>query len=153
MSPQRVLVTAGAAGIGKEIVRAFAAAGARVFACDIDAPALENLTRQISGVRTGVCDVSKRADVERMVADGAAALGGLDVLVNNAGIAGPTAPVEQIEPDDWENEGLARVMLYSGCDALSRRSPPIRHSAGQYETQPPRASPFSLRSRPPGPRK
>jgi NAD(P)-dependent dehydrogenase (short-subunit alcohol dehydrogenase family) len=68
MSPQRVLVTA----------------GARVFACDIDAAALESLTREISGVRTGVCDVSKRADVERMVVDGVAALGGLDVLVNNS---------------------------------------------------------------------
>lgn len=50
MIPQRVLVTAGAAGIGKEIVRAFAAGGARVFACDIDAAALESLTREIVGL-------------------------------------------------------------------------------------------------------
>lgn len=99
---QRVLVTAGASGIGREIVRAFAAGGARVFVCDIDAQALTALAGEIPAVTVGICDVSKRAEVERMVADCAQALGGLDVLVNNAGIAGPTAPVETMDPDAWE---------------------------------------------------
>ncbi|HEV2593779.1 MAG TPA: SDR family oxidoreductase, partial [Sphingomicrobium sp.] len=47
-------------------------------------------------------DVSKRVDVERMVSECVQVLGGLDVLVNNAGIAGPTAPVEEMDPDEWE---------------------------------------------------
>ncbi|NEM99440.1 SDR family oxidoreductase [Pontibacter burrus] len=99
---QKVIVTAGAAGIGLEIVKAFAASGANVFVCDIDEAALMELEHNVPGVVTKVCDVSKRSDVEAMVAFGAQALGGLDVLVNNAGISGPTSPVEEIDPDEWE---------------------------------------------------
>lgn len=57
---QRVLVTAGASGIGREIARAFRESGAAVFVCDIDAKALDALKQEIPGVATGVCDVSKR---------------------------------------------------------------------------------------------
>jgi NAD(P)-dependent dehydrogenase (short-subunit alcohol dehydrogenase family) len=99
---QRVLVTAGAAGIGREIARAFAAQGAKVFICDIDAKALDAVSQEIKGVITKTCDISKRGDIEAMVPFAVNALGGLDVLVNNAGISGPTAPVEEINPDDWE---------------------------------------------------
>lgn len=99
---QRVLITAGAAGIGKEIAKAFAGGGASVCVCDIDAKALEAAAKEIAGLKTIVCDVSKRSDIERMVAGAVEALGGLDVLVNNAGIAGPTAPVEEADPDQWE---------------------------------------------------
>jgi len=102
MNNQRVLVTAGAAGIGREIVRAFAAGGATVFVCDIDAEGLRALAEEIEGLKTGVCDVSRRSDIERMVGEAVQALGGLDVLVNNAGISGPTAPVEDMDPDEWE---------------------------------------------------
>jgi NAD(P)-dependent dehydrogenase (short-subunit alcohol dehydrogenase family) len=102
MSNQRVLITAGASGIGREIARAFSADGASVFICDLDVKGLEALAKEIPGVKTGICDISKRPDIERMVAAGVSALGGLDVLVNNAGISGPTAPVEEIDPDDWE---------------------------------------------------
>jgi NAD(P)-dependent dehydrogenase (short-subunit alcohol dehydrogenase family) len=99
---QRVLVTAGASGIGKEIARAYAAIGAKVCVCDINANALDAAAKEIPGLKTVVCDVSKRDDIERMVAASVEALGGLDVLVNNAGIAGPTAPVEDADPDKWE---------------------------------------------------
>ncbi len=99
---QRVLVTAGASGIGREIVRAFAAQGAKVFVCDIDAKGLDNLAQEIPGLATMVCDLSKRADIEAMVPFGVNAMGGLDVLVNNAGISGPTAPVEEMDPDAWD---------------------------------------------------
>jgi len=99
---QRVLVTAGASGIGREIARAFAARGAGVFVCDIDAGGLDALAAEVAGLETAVCDVSKRQEIESMVASAAASLGGLDVLVNNAGISGPTAPVEEMDPDAWE---------------------------------------------------
>jgi len=102
MTNQRVLITAGAAGIGREIARAFAAMGASIFVCDIDAAGLDLLAAEIANLKTGLCDVSKRPDIERMVSACVAALGGLDVLVNNAGIAGPTAPVETLDPDEWE---------------------------------------------------
>ena len=99
---QRVLVTAGASGIGREIARAFAAQGATVFVCDIDAKGLESLAQEIPGLGIKVCDISKREDIERMIACCVDVLGGLDVLVNNAGIAGPTAPVEEVEPEEWD---------------------------------------------------
>jgi len=102
MTKQRVLVTAGAAGIGRQITGAFAANGATVFVCDIDARALGATTTELSGVKGSLCDVSKRQDIERMMVECVQALGGLDVLVNNAGIAGPTAPVEEMDPDEWE---------------------------------------------------
>jgi NAD(P)-dependent dehydrogenase (short-subunit alcohol dehydrogenase family) len=99
---QRVLVTAGASGIGKEIAIAYAKAGAKVCVCDINATALDFMADDIPGLKTIVCDISKRSDIEHMVPSAIAALEGLDVLVNNAGIAGPTAPVETVDPDHWE---------------------------------------------------
>jgi NAD(P)-dependent dehydrogenase (short-subunit alcohol dehydrogenase family) len=99
---QRVFVTAGGSGIGKEIARAFANSGAKVCVCDIDSSALEASAKEIPGLITVVCDVSKRQDIERVVPMAVASLGGLDVLVNNAGVAGPTAPVENIDPDAWD---------------------------------------------------
>src|SRR4051812_31438328 len=96
---QRVLVTAGASGIGREIARAFSAIGASVCVCDINEKALDTAAKDIPGLKTIVCDVSKRNEIERMVASAVEVLGGLDVLVNNAGISGPTAPVD---PDKWE---------------------------------------------------
>lgn len=98
----RVLVTAGAGGIGRAITEAFVSAGASVFVCDIDEAALQEMQAQLPGVRTSACDIADRAAAARMVADAACALGGLDVLINNAGIAGPTASVAEMDPDAWE---------------------------------------------------
>jgi NAD(P)-dependent dehydrogenase (short-subunit alcohol dehydrogenase family) len=98
----RVLVTAGAAGIGRAIVGLFHEHGARIHICDIDKEALERCRRELPDVTQSVADVSSRADVERLFVDVKRELGGLDVLVNNAGIAGPTAKIEDIAPDDWE---------------------------------------------------
>lgn len=99
---QRVLITAGAAGIGREFARAFTANGAKVFICDIDLKSLDTLAREIPGLVAKPCDMASRAQIERMVPQAVEALGGLDVLINNAGIAGLTLPVEQYPPDDWD---------------------------------------------------
>ena len=92
---QRVLVTAGASGIGLAIVRAFAANGAKVAVVDIDTNGLEALSKELPGVHVAVCDLSDRTSIEKMVPEAIQSLGGLDVLVNNAGISGPTASVEE----------------------------------------------------------
>lgn len=102
MKTQRVLVTAGASGIGREIVRAFVAQGAEVFVVDLNAAGLDELARESDRIHTAVCDMSSRSQIEAMVPAAVAALGGLDVLVNNAGISGPTAPVESFDPDAWD---------------------------------------------------
>ena len=100
--PQRVLITAGAAGIGREFARAFAANGAKVFVCDIDEAALGAIAKEIPGLTAQRCDMASRTEIARMVPAAVEALGGLDVLINNAGIAGLTLPVEQYPPDDWD---------------------------------------------------
>ena len=123
---QRVLVTAGAAGIGREIARAFAANGAKVFVCDIDARALDVLAAQMPGLATMVCDVARRLEVERMVASAATSLGGLDVLINNAGIAGPTAPVEDFDPDEWDK--VVRVNLTGAFNVTRCAVPHLKKS-------------------------
>jgi hypothetical protein len=73
---QRILVTAGASGIGREIVRAFCAGGASVFVCDIDSKALQATSAELAGVKTGLCDISKRHDIERMMMECVRAMGG-----------------------------------------------------------------------------
>lgn len=99
---QKVLITAGAAGIGLEMAKAFSAKGSRVFICDINEPALKNAQQSIPGVHIAVCDMSDCNAIEKMMRVCSETLGGLDVLINNAGIAGPTAPVEDIDPDEWD---------------------------------------------------
>ncbi|MBL8535687.1 MAG: SDR family oxidoreductase [Betaproteobacteria bacterium] len=98
----RVLVTAGAAGIGLKVAQAFDAEGARVHVCDVDQKALDALVVSNPRITSSVCDVSDRASVARLFQDAITHLGGLDCLVNNAGIAGPTGPVHEISPEDWD---------------------------------------------------
>ena len=99
---RRILVTAGASGIGREFVRAFSALGDVVFVCDIDANALKVLKTEIPEIIIHVCDIAKRSEIEEMVNAAVNALGGIDVLINNAGIAGPTSPVDEIDPAEWD---------------------------------------------------
>ncbi|MBO1075028.1 SDR family oxidoreductase [Roseomonas marmotae] len=119
----RVLVTAGAAGIGRGIVEAFHAEGARVFTCDLDAAGLKTLPPEV-GHR--VADVADRAQVGALFEDAVAHLGGLDVLVNNAGIAGPTGKVEEIAPEDWDR--CLEVCLTSQFNCARLAVPHLRAS-------------------------
>lgn len=97
----RVLVTAGATGIGAAIADRFRSAGAQVSVLDQDADAVRAASEADPGRHCVVGDVASQADTERWVDDVVSRWGGLDVLVNNAGIAGPTARVEDVEPAAW----------------------------------------------------
>lgn len=103
----RVLITGGASGIGLVIANAFAEAGSRVHVCDVSEQAIDALNdagRLHAGepISATLADVSEPAAVERVFADVGRALGGLDVLVNNAGIAGPTGGIDELDPVQWE---------------------------------------------------
>lgn len=95
---RRVLITAGAAGIGRAMAVAFAASGARVWVADVDAAALETCPADWGRARV---DVSDQAAMATLFAELAAGWGGLDVLCANAGTPGPTAPVENVTLADW----------------------------------------------------
>jgi NAD(P)-dependent dehydrogenase (short-subunit alcohol dehydrogenase family) len=120
------LITAGAAGIGREFARAFTAAGAKVFVCDIDTKALEAIAAEIPGLIAQRCDMSRRADIERMVPEAVARLGGLDVLINNAGIAGMTLPVAEYPPDEWDK--VVAVNLTGMFDVTRLAIPHLKQS-------------------------
>jgi NAD(P)-dependent dehydrogenase (short-subunit alcohol dehydrogenase family) len=102
LNEQRILITAGAAGIGRAIAEAFEREGARVFVCDVDATALARLATEQPGIDQCAADVANRTQVATLFDAAMAALGGLDCLVNNAGIAGPTGKVEAIDPAEWD---------------------------------------------------
>ncbi|HRJ68704.1 MAG TPA: SDR family oxidoreductase [Beijerinckiaceae bacterium] len=123
----RVLITAGAGGIGLEVARAFSREGAKVFVCDVDAAALQALATQDPTIRGVHCDVADRAAVARMFEEAVGWLGGLDVLVNNAGIAGPTARVEEVRPEDWDR--CLEVCLTSQFTCARLAVPHLKKSA------------------------
>jgi NAD(P)-dependent dehydrogenase (short-subunit alcohol dehydrogenase family) len=123
----RVLVTAGAAGIGRAIATTFLDHGARVHVCDVDRAALDEARRLMPAATQSVADVARLADVERLFADVRRDLGGLDVLVNNAGIAGPTARVEDIAPEDWDR---CIAVDLNGMFYCTRLAMPLLKAAG-----------------------
>jgi len=98
----RVLVTAGASGIGLATARAFAREGARIQVCDIDEKALAAVGASDPGFAQSICDVADPAAVARLFDKVKSDLGGLDALINNAGIAGPTAACEEVALADWQ---------------------------------------------------
>lgn len=100
----RVIVTAGGSGIGLAIARAFLEGGAVVEVCDVDAAALEAARAglaPVGTVGTTIADVSDQDAVDGFVGDAVGRMGGVDVLVNNAGISGPGGRVEDLDPDEW----------------------------------------------------
>jgi NAD(P)-dependent dehydrogenase (short-subunit alcohol dehydrogenase family) len=123
----RVLVTAGASGIGAVVARAFHEAGSRVHVCDIDRAALDRLNAEAPGITGSMADASVAADVDLVFDDVQGMLGGLDVLVNNAGIAGPTGPIESIDGTGWER--TVAVNLNSQY-YFARRAVPLLKQAG-----------------------
>jgi NAD(P)-dependent dehydrogenase (short-subunit alcohol dehydrogenase family) len=97
----RTLVTAGAGGIGAAIAAAFAEMGAEVHVCDIDSAALAKFQKRFPSSQTTTADVANERQVASVFEIQRTRFGGLDVLVNCAGIAGPTAGIDGIKEQDW----------------------------------------------------
>ena len=96
---KRALITAGAGGIGLEIARRFAAAGARLAICDIDEDALARARAEFPGALVERTDMGSEAAIDALFDRLREGFGGLDILVNNAGIAGETGPIETLSVD------------------------------------------------------
>ena len=99
----KAVVTAAASGIGLEIAKRFASEGASVFIGDRNADAVARAIAEISGIDGAVVELGDHDQVPEFINQAIATLGGIDVLINNVGIAGPTALLENVTPEDWDN--------------------------------------------------
>lgn len=117
-----VLVTAGAAGIGRAIADAFVSRGATVHICDIDRAAVEDFLQHNPRATASVTDISSLEQVDHMFDELESRHGSLDVLVNNAGIGGPTAEIADVEPSEWDR---TLAVGLNGNFYCSRRAAPL----------------------------
>jgi len=127
LAGKRVLVTAGGAGIGKAIATTLASAGAKVHICDIDDAALTATRAEFPALSASLTDVGDEAAVDKLFADIHTTLGGLDILVNCAGIAGPNAAIEDIAVEDWRRTIAINLDATYLC---TRRAVPLLKAAG-----------------------
>jgi len=123
----RVLITAGAQGIGLAMARKFVESGADVHICDVDAQALEAARASLPALGASLTDVSDEAQVLKMFDALAQRWGALDVLVNNAGVSGPTSRLEDTDLASWRN--TLEVNL-TGTFLCARSAVPLLRAAG-----------------------
>ncbi|MGH6952809.1 MAG: SDR family oxidoreductase [Alphaproteobacteria bacterium] len=124
----RVVVTAGGSGIGRAIAESFARAGARVHVCDIERRTLDELGAAEPAIGATLADVAEPREVDRLFDEALERLGGLDALINNAGISGPTAAVEDLSPSDWDRTMAVNVSGQFYC--VRRAVPPMKRAGG-----------------------
>ncbi len=125
-SAQRVCVTGGASGIGRAIADAFVAQGASVSVADVDATAVD-AAAGLGDRDAMVVDVADADAVDAWVGDLQSRWGGVDVLVNNVGTAGPAGWVEDLSLDAW------RACLGAGLEShflTCRRIVPVMKAQG-----------------------
>ena len=124
----RAIITAAASGIGRVIAETLLENGAQVHICDVIEERLAECREKMPAIGTTLADVSDPAQVDRLFENAAAQLGGLDVLVNNAGIAGPTARVEEIKPEEWDRTMSVNI---NGQFYCARKAVPLLKEAGR----------------------
>lgn len=123
-----VVISAGGGGAGRVIAETFANAGAHVSVCDVDGNALDALSTANPSIAVTRMDASDEQQVDAFFAAAEARNGGVDVVVNNVGIAGPTAPIEAIGLAEWE--ASLRVNLTSHF-LFARRAIPGMKARGK----------------------
>ncbi len=124
---KRVVITAAAQGLGRAMAEAFLAAGARVHICDLEVVRLEAFRDATPALGATVADVAAPDEVARLFAEAEDRLGGLDVLVNNAGIAGPAGPIEDCAIEDWRRTVAVGL---DGAFHCLRHAVPLLKAAG-----------------------
>ena len=100
---KRAIVTGAASGFGEGIARKFVAEGAKVIVADRDGERAERAASALGASAFAVCaDVTRSADVQAMVAAAEAQFGGLDILINNAGMGHLPQPLEALPEDEFD---------------------------------------------------
>ena len=122
-----MLISGAASGIGRKIAEAFLGQGANVHICDSSADMIAEFIVANPTATATQADVANVADVDRVFADVKQHYGALNALINNAGIAGPTATVDNVEPTDWDQ---CIAVDLSSAFYMTRRAVPLLKSAG-----------------------
>src|SRR6516165_8761923 len=133
LADARVVVTGGASNIGRGIVHAFAAEGARIVISDIDGPQAEKVRAEAkelgaSEVNVVIADLTKPGAAEAAVGGAQTAWGGLDVLVNNAGWSVPGFVASDTDRDKWQR--TIEINLFSAIAATQAAIPLMKEVGG-----------------------
>ena len=127
MTNATVLISGAASGIGRKVAEAFLSQGANVHICDSSADMIAEFVAANPTATATHADVSIVADVDRVFADLKQQYGALNTLINNAGIAGPTATVDNVDPTDWDR---CIAVDLSSAFYMTRRAVPLLKAAG-----------------------
>jgi NAD(P)-dependent dehydrogenase (short-subunit alcohol dehydrogenase family) len=122
-----VLISGGASGIGQCVAERFIERGDSVHICDVAPDLVADFLARNPGATGTVADIGNREHVDRVFADLEKHHKRIDVLVNNAGIAGPSARVEEHDEDGWDK--CVQVNL-SGTFYVTRRAVPLMRASG-----------------------
>ncbi len=122
-----VLITAGASGIGRVMAESFVKQKAKVHIADLSQAAIDDCLQANPDMTASLCDVSNSEQVSDLFESFSAQYQQLDILINNAGIAGPTAAVEDIDIASWQQ--TLDVDL-SGSFMVTRLAVPLLKAAG-----------------------
>lgn len=98
---RKVFISAGGFGIGRCIAEAFLKQGDDVFVCDINQQSLQQFKQDYPQLQIAYCDLGQMNAIQPMFETAMQALGGLDILVNNTGISGPTVAADELSFEDW----------------------------------------------------
>jgi NAD(P)-dependent dehydrogenase (short-subunit alcohol dehydrogenase family) len=146
---RNIVITGGAGGLGRVMRDLFLASGDRVHVCDVT---LDSEANDSAGnLRGSVCDIGQADDVDRLFADVRRWMPRVDVLINNVGIAGPRAPLEQVSEQDWMR--IVRVNLLGAIRCMQRVLPAMKEarsgavlniSTSSVVTRPLHRSPYNV---------
>ena len=127
MTNRTVLISGAASGIGRSIAEAFIATGAQVHICDMSTDAIAEFLKANPNASATQADVASPNDIDRVFAEFGEKYAQLDILINNAGIAGPSAAVEDVATDVWDQ---CIAVNLSGAFYMANRAVPLLKKAG-----------------------
>jgi len=127
LKDKRIFITGGTTGIGRAIANLLGAEGAKLFICGRHEPEMRDALKDIQStgatVSGGLCDLARQDEITRIFGQAVSTLGGLDILINNAGLAG--GGIE--EDEDWRYIVETNLMSYIG---LTKEAVPLMKRQG-----------------------